>query len=1077
MTPSTRKKVLIGAGGLLGVLVVALLVAPVFLDLNRYKPQIAAEVKQATGRELVIDGPASLSFLPVPTVSVADVRFFNAPGSKNANMVEVKSITVKPALFALLTGSIEASEVTLVEPKIVLEINAQGKPNWEFTPSVAEARPAAPKPSAPMPLSLGRLTIENGTLIFSDSKAGLSVTAEKANVSASVGSIDGPYSLAGAATVNGAPLKIDLSVGAKAGDGFATSLALEAGGGKLGFKGKLSELGPNATVTGLANASADSLSAFIATLVGLAGQPSPAMPPLLASKFSFDGGIEVSQTQVAARDFKMALAGDSGSGSIAVTLKPALAVEGKVVVPKIDLDRTLAELAVASAPPAAGKPAPPAAPTTGSGASVLDALTAKLSIEAAEVIYNKQPIRNFAIELDAKGGAVAVPKFAATLPGDMVLQARSTMSGDAVKPTVAGDFSLVGPKLRDTLGWLAVDVSSVPANKLNRLSLKGRLGSNGGNVLVNDAVFELDEVKGAGGVVVTFSVPLSIVIRLEIDTIDLDSFLGRPADGQKKPPAASAAKTVAPGPTIGLKLKLAKAIYNKETIGGIEADLALKGRTLELADVKVANLGGARLAVRGSVADYDSALPHGDLAFNFEAPDMGRVLKVAGATAPADLGQVTASGGVSGTVEALTFREFRVASHGQSAQIDGTFTIPGAAHGPPSSIGYKGKVMANGQTIEGSVDAKVAARPSVTADLRTTLLDLDRLGGPAPAPARGRPAAPQAGPPSSAIDTSAMRSFDASLKLSAATLVSSPLRLSNADIAVTLKDGVLTLQHLKAGLYGGTLDLSGTVNGSKPALAFDFKGDANNIYLGEMLRGLSGTNQFGGTVKVTIDGRLSATGIALRGAGSTSEQIKASMAGGAQLGGHVFVGADKALTTIGSAAAGAAGGVIDNTLGNALGIVGQKGSVGISNLLHAASLLLNRFVNRDNPISGHIDIAGGTLTDRSLIVSGNRATANIITRTNLAASTTDTTINFVIAEDPSAPYIIATARGPFSNLSYNAVRGTAKDPPGMVNTLTNAVPNAIPNIVPGLGGSGSGSSGGGQRVPLPNIHIPNPFGR
>ncbi|MBK2001367.1 hypothetical protein JG678_08010, partial [Campylobacter sp. 2018MI35] len=120
------------------------------------------------------------------------------------------------------------------------------------------------------------------------------------------------------------------------------------------------------------------------------------------------------------------------------------------------------------------------APATTGGASVLDALSAKISIEAAQVIYNKQPIRNVAIELDAKGGTVAMPKLAAILPGDMVLQARSTMSGDPAKPTVAGDFSLVGTKLRETLGWLAVDVSSVPADKLTRLSLKGRLGSNGG---------------------------------------------------------------------------------------------------------------------------------------------------------------------------------------------------------------------------------------------------------------------------------------------------------------------------------------------------------------------------------------------------------------------------------------------------------------------------------------------------------------------------------------------------------------------------------------------------------------------
>ena len=1058
MTSSTRKKLLIGAGAGLAVLIAALLVAPSFVDLNTYKPQIVAEVKKATGRELVLDGPMSLTLLPLPSASVAGVKFFNMPGSKNPNMVEVKSITVKPALFALLGGRLEVDEVILVEPKIVLEINPEGKPNWEFTPSVAEAKPAAPKPSSPAPLSLGRLTIENGTLIFSDSKAGLAVTAEQANITASVGSIDGPYALAGSATVNGAPFKIDLTVGAKGSDGFATSLALEANG-KLTFKGMLSELGPNAKLSGVASASAESLTGFIATLVSVAGQPVPPLPPLLASKFSFDGGIELSQSQVAARDFKMALAGDSGSGSLAVTLKPALAVDGKIALPRIDLDRALAGLRAPPASSAPGKPAPPSAPATGSGASVLDTLTAKIALEAAEVIYNKQPIRNVALELDAKGGVVAMPKLAATLPGDMVLQARSTLSGS----TVSGDFSLVGPRLRDTLQWLALDVSSVPAGKLTRLSLKGKLGSSGGAVQVREAAFELDDIKGSGGVIVTFSVPVSIVTQLDIDTIDLDSYIVKTADGQKKPAAETAEPTnrrPLVGPSLGLKLRLAKAIYNKEAIGGIELDLALKGQALELHDLKVSNLGGARLAVRGTVNDYDRPLPHADIVFNFEAPDLSRVLKVAGVAAPGDIGLVTARGGVSGTIEALTFRELDIAAQGQATRIDGTLSMPGAAKGPPSTIGYKGKVIANGQTIEGTVEAKVADRPHVTADLRTTLLDLDKLGGPPPPPARGRPAAAAA--PAQSIDTAALRAFDASFKLVAGTLVSSPLRLSNADIALTLKDGLLTVEHLKGGLHGGTLDLSGTIDARKPALAIDFKGDATGIPLGEMLRSTAGTNVFGGSVKVTVDGQLNATGITLKGAGSTREQLRGSMTGGAQLGGHVFLGADKALIALGSTASGVVGGVIDNTLGNVLGIVGQRGIA--SNLLTAASVVLNRFVNRNNPISGHLDIAGGVLTDKNLVVSGDRITAHIATHTNLAAATTDTTVNFVIAEDPSAPYVTATLRGPLASPSYGVTRGRAKDPPGVVNTLTDTVPS----IIPGLGGG---------RSPIPNIPLPNIFGR
>jgi uncharacterized protein involved in outer membrane biogenesis len=230
-----RKRVLIGAGGFVGLLIVLLLAAPFLIDLNARKPEIIAAVKKATGRDLVLDGPISFSILPVPTATIDGVKFFNMPGSKNANMVEVKSVTVKPSLGALLTGNLEVSEVTLVEPKIVLEINAEGKPNWEFTPSIAEAKPVAAKPRSPRPLAVGRVAIDNGTLIFSDSKAGLSMVAEKAYFSASVGSIDGPYALGGGATVNGAPLMLSLSVGAKGPNGHSAGLELAAGGGKLAF--------------------------------------------------------------------------------------------------------------------------------------------------------------------------------------------------------------------------------------------------------------------------------------------------------------------------------------------------------------------------------------------------------------------------------------------------------------------------------------------------------------------------------------------------------------------------------------------------------------------------------------------------------------------------------------------------------------------------------------------------------------------------------------------------------------------------------------------------------------------------
>jgi hypothetical protein len=193
-------------------------------------------------------------------------------------------------------------------------------------------------------------------------------------------------------------------------------------------------------------------------------------------------------------------------------------------------------------------------------------------------------------------------------------------------------------------------------------------------------------------------------------------------------------------------------------------------------------------------------------------------------------------------------------------------------------------------------------------------------------------------------------------------------------------------------------------------------------------------------------------------------EIRNSLAGGARLNGHILARADRFLQILGSAATGAAGGVIDATLGNVMSFLGDKGGVGIGNLLNAISLVLNRFVNHDNALAGDIAIAGGVLTDRNLTLQGNRAVANIVTRTDLANAATDSTINFMLAEDPSAPYLIVTARGPIGSPSFHAVRGSASDPPGVTGIFQNLPHMTVPSI----------------SIPVPHIptpQIPNIFRR
>ena len=60
------KKLAYVVGGIVILIIVVALVAPFFVDLNNYKGLIEAKAKEATGRDLKIEGPISLSTTALP---------------------------------------------------------------------------------------------------------------------------------------------------------------------------------------------------------------------------------------------------------------------------------------------------------------------------------------------------------------------------------------------------------------------------------------------------------------------------------------------------------------------------------------------------------------------------------------------------------------------------------------------------------------------------------------------------------------------------------------------------------------------------------------------------------------------------------------------------------------------------------------------------------------------------------------------------------------------------------------------------------------------------------------------------
>ena len=86
----------------MGLLVVALLVIPSFINWNTYKPEIADQVRALTGRELIIGGDIDLMIFPSPRLVAENVSLRSIEGAQSPDLVSLRSVEVRIALAPLL---------------------------------------------------------------------------------------------------------------------------------------------------------------------------------------------------------------------------------------------------------------------------------------------------------------------------------------------------------------------------------------------------------------------------------------------------------------------------------------------------------------------------------------------------------------------------------------------------------------------------------------------------------------------------------------------------------------------------------------------------------------------------------------------------------------------------------------------------------------------------------------------------------------------------------------------------------------------------------------------------------------
>ena len=320
------------------VLVVAIgVILPFVVPIDTYRGEIEARASQALGREVRIAGELKLSVIPQIGVDAEDVSIANVPGGKEKLFASIEGLSIGAKLWPLLTGSIEVGRLDLERPVIHLEVDRNGRPNWEFgkTEGASAPSPAAGAATSGPRISLSAISLGNGHIDYRDARSGAVHVLDDIDMTLVPPAPGEGAAIDGALSYNGVRLSITANV--QDADAMSTlghspvSLMIHSAAGDLNFGGTLATDGK---AIGALSASTPSVGKLIALTGGKPGQGFGMGAASLETRINAEGG------RASLSEMKLRLDQASITGDIVIDTAPRVPrVSGTLDVGHLDWDK------------------------------------------------------------------------------------------------------------------------------------------------------------------------------------------------------------------------------------------------------------------------------------------------------------------------------------------------------------------------------------------------------------------------------------------------------------------------------------------------------------------------------------------------------------------------------------------------------------------------------------------------------------------------------------------------------------------------------------------------------------------
>eukprot|EP00903_Cladosiphon_okamuranus_P002470 g2468.t1 len=644
------RRLLIGLGSLLFVLVTIVLVVPLFLPKDEIKRQVVQQVDQRLGWRLRLDGPVSLSLFPSFSLTADKVGVAGEAGADGIEFAKAERIEFGLGWGGLVSGNIKVTGIALDQPDIYLEVGPNGTTSWEprrdlpgggaqtsgeassqntaetveptTSTETAAGEDSASTPSQGYLKSIGvdRLQITGGTLTWKDQSSEQPIQISDLELTVNAPDLAGAVALESQFVLQEIPLGISGTLsnplGMVAGEQVPVSLTLSSGENNLKIDGN------GGIKPARADFALEAAGPSLKALAALAGQDLETDP----GAFKLDAKVTGNEAAVSVADLHLLLGQLSLGGALDADLAGLVPeISGRLVLK----DGSIADLVQLSGQnlPASGKlSADLAFETVGmSGEELVAGLDINGTVRVAEGEIGglglasavggdpeADKLTNLAMQVDLEGlenpismsGALSWRGEAFSLTGEAATA--QLLAGQAAPVSVTvksnrlsagfdGQASRTGAvdgavnlETADLRGLMAWMGQPLGAGGgLKRFKASGIFGVKGETLSFEETRFTLDDTSGEANGRIALAGKPSVTARLDLRELVLDPYLGGASKASGGGASAPAGTSGSAGGKPGNAQGWSTAPIDFSGLKAVDVDFKLTTREIRWDKIKI----------------------------------------------------------------------------------------------------------------------------------------------------------------------------------------------------------------------------------------------------------------------------------------------------------------------------------------------------------------------------------------------------------------------------------------------------------------------------------------------------------